>query len=719
MNKSLYKSILLATSAVSAGLMADSTIAQQGRGTSSLEEIIVTASRRTEGLQSIPASIAAVDAAILDQKGISNFSDVTQSIAGLYLAQSNGITNSSLSIRGVGTRGASATDPSVGVVVDGIYQLRPGAVFTELLDISRVEVLRGPQGTNFGKNTTSGVIAIHTADPDTEAFSGRLQGVVGNLDNAEVRGILNVPLVEGRLAARVSGYTARRDGHTKNVFLDEDTRNVDREGGRLKLLWNATDNLSIKLSAEYLNSKMRADQGLVEYGLRGLGTMGTRPYEDWYALLPNSPSPVPPPVSLGRAQQNFGDRTEDTVERYVLNVDWTIPNHILSSITGFEKIDTFLEYDFDFTTLDLFVITSRPETEVFTQELQLTSNLEGPLSYIVGAFYQTEDLVSETRMNGAVVSLSERDVDSQAIFGNVTYDINDRWRIIGGLRWTADEKANVGLTETFREWTYTAKLLYQLDDDKMLYFSHDKGFKSGGINRVAPGGDESLRIWQPEITYNYEVGIKSAWLDNRLRVNAALFHQTYEDYQVTTNVRVGDAPYIIVTNAAEVVSQGLEADFAAVITDRLTLDGSLAWIRSKYDEYQNAPCPTSTWPGCVNGAQDLSNKQLDNAPKLTFNIGAEYRHQLAKNNIEWFARADAAYRSSTNMEGMLINSRQSSYTLYNARLGLEAPDSWRLTLWGNNLTDKKYAMYGVREEGGLMLFQGLTRTYGLTLDWYF
>lgn len=682
-----------------------------------LEEIVVTASRRAQSLQSIPASIQAVTAAELDNRGITDFSDLKTAVSGLYLAQGSNLTDSALRIRGVGTRGNSPSDTSVGVIVDGVYQRRPGSVFTEMLDVNRIEVLRGPQGTNFGKNTTSGVIAIHTANPDVHEFSGRLQGIVGNLDAKEARGVINIPLVDGKLAARISGYTAERDGYTRNVTLNEDTRDVDRHGARLKVLWNATDHLSVTFTGEYQKQKSKLDRALVEYGVVRIGAGPEISYPEAYEQLGLGPAPA---ASLGRSYQNYSDSSKDRTERYVLNVNWDLGHHTLTSVTGFEKFETYYDYDRDSSTLPFQIMTTAPENDLLTQEFQLTSNRDGALSYVAGVFFQNEEVVSPTSINGNLVNNTKKDESAHAVFGNLTYDFNDKWTGVAGLRWSADEAKNVGFEKTFREVTYTAKLLYHIDADKMLYFTHDKGYKSGGINRAVPGGDESRRFWDPEVTYNYEVGLNSQWWDNRVRFNAALFHQVFDDYQVTTSVMVGDIANVLVTNAAEAFSQGLEFDFTAMVTDNLTLDGSVAWIRTEYDKYNNAPCPKPAGAECVNGAQDLSGKQMDNAPRTTFNVGAEYRDAVRDSHVEWFFRADAAYRSSTRMDTFLTaSSTQDSYTLVDARFGFEAPGEWKLTLWAKNLTDEKYAMMGSRNDDGLQMIKGLPRTYGLTADWHF
>ncbi len=203
--------------------------AQNERGRAVLEEITVTATRREAGLQSIPSSIAARTGAELEERGITSFQEVSESISGLTLDMPNYALNAAIYMRGIGTSGPTSV-PSVSTMIDGIYQVNPGLTFTELMDIERVEVLRGPQGTLFGKNSTAGAIRIFTKDPDVDQFSGKIQGVLGNLDATELRGLVNIPIIEGKLAARIAGYTSEREGFTENVLLGEDTQGYDREG---------------------------------------------------------------------------------------------------------------------------------------------------------------------------------------------------------------------------------------------------------------------------------------------------------------------------------------------------------------------------------------------------------------------------------------------------------------------------------------------------------
>lgn len=724
-----------------------------------LEEIVVSASRREGSLQDVAASISALGGNSLANRGITNFEDIKQMAAGLYLEMPTNSSSASIRIRGVGTAGNSGLDSSVGVVVDGVYQNFPGMAFTELMDIDRIEVLRGPQGTLFGRNTTAGVINIQTRNPETDAFSGHIQGVAGNLDNRELRGTLNIPLIVDKLAMRVSANTVERDGYSRNGFLGKDTFNQDREGARLKLLWHATDHLDVLWSSDYQNTKSRVDQNMTVYGhdniTQGLPFSG----QPWSVIAGLLGKPLPP-LEKRRAQEDVLGGAEDTLERHALTIDWSLPGHALKSVSAYEEVEMSSVQDRDQTVLDMSYLTVASAARVITQEVVLSSERDGPLSYLVGAFYQQEDLSTDVVMiDGAdAVALrggmvlpptlvtSPRENSSVAGFASVTYEFTDQLRLTGGVRYTEDTKDMAQIMQlpmpgsptvmptdnekTFREWTYSAKLQYDVAPDKMVYLAYDRGYKAGGFNAQNVGCilsdglasclTPSQLVFDPETTDSIEVGLKSEWLDGRLRLNGAVFYQTYDDFQVSQAML--DQGFVLISNAANVDSMGVELDLNAMLTDRLTLDASLAWVNSEYDEFENAPCTNPTHTGCVNGAQDLSGKRLDNAPKTTANIGLAYRAPLSNAlGLDWFARTDVSYRSDAYLHvAQDDRTRQGGYAIYNAMFGVETADGqWKVTLWGKNLGDKQYSQLGDSSLGGVRMIPGVTRTYGVTADWRF
>lgn len=728
----------------------------QGK-TMQLEEMVVTATRRDAGLQDVGASMNAIGGEDLDRRGITNFDSIKQAASGLYLEVPANSSSSSLRVRGVGTAGNTGIDPSVGVIVDGVYQMFPGTVFSELMDVERIEVLRGPQGTLFGRNTTAGVIQINTRDPQLDEVSGHVQGVVGNLNNRELRGTVNLPLVTDTLAVRISGNTVRRDGHNDNTYLDRDARGQDREGGRIKLLWRATDALDISLNSSVQTTDTTLTEGLIEYGNDNLLPSSHPLRGQSWSTLAGLLGKTLPDVSLGEAAQNYEGLGEDRTERHILTIDWDLPGHTLKSVSAYEEHDIFIAQDRDRTILDMSDLTADSGARVLTQELILSSEGDGAWSYLVGAFYQTEDLTTDivinngadytTLMGGFVIPstyvVSDRNNSSVAGFASTTYEFTDVLRGTLGVRYTEDTKEmrqqmEVPFTgtvvpmdskKTFREWTYAANLQYDIDEDKMVYVAYDVGFKSGGFNQqnvncILSGGtsgclsDDRLSF-DPETTDSLQLGLKSEWLDGRVRLNGALFYQTYEDYQVAEYLQ--EQAYLVVSNAAKVESKGIEFDLNAVLTDHLRLDASVTYADSRYDSFDSAPCSKPSQPGCVNGAQDLSGKRLDNAPRLTSNLSLTYQNSLPVEGWSWFVRGDAIYRSATNLYSVQDEGNdQGGYTLFNARLGIETDDGqWRATMWGNNLGDKEFAQTGISDLTGVMMIRGLTRTYGLTVDWHF
>lgn len=213
--------------------------------------------------------------------------------------------------------------------------------------------------------------------------------------------------------------------------------------------------------------------------------------------------------------------------------------------------------------------------------------------------------------------------------------------------------------------------------------------------------------------------MKSHWFDDTLRLNAALFLQTFEDYQVARSIP--DEAAVIISNAAEVEAKGIEADFSWLIGDYFTLSGNLAYVRTKYKKYEGAPCPTPVSVGCIDGVQNLSGKTLDNAPELTYSLAGEYRREVAASGgLEWFGTLEVVYKDDHNLFVLLpAETRQGSYHLANARLGFEVPGRWRASFWGRNLFDEEYLSWGELDTTGLRLIPGMPRTYGLTLDWFF
>lgn len=713
--------------------------------------IVVTATRRAEALQDVPLSVSAVRGETLRERGVQNFEEITDQIPGLYIEAPQGASSASIRIRGVGSQGFSSVDPSVGVLVDGVFQPRIGAVFTELQDIERVEVLRGPQGTLFGKNTTAGAIRIITAKPDTEEFSGRLQAVGGNFANAEVRGLVNVPLVEGLLGLRVSGFFAEREGFNDNLLLGTETRGFERSGGRAKLLFTPTENFSALYSGEFTSTDQSLDQGLVRYGTLDSSRAGANsgaPLETVAETLGQTLPEIGPFTREVFQDEQFA---EDEIARHILTLEGDVLGHSITSITAYETVESFLPADNDGTPLSITQITSAPETETFTQEIQIASPDDRRFRYLLGFWYQDEEIDSPTLVaDGADLATLEgrpqrppsevnSDIQNETIafFGNASFDLTEALTLSGGLRYTEVEKfQNQTISgfpviddreETFDQVSGNAELSYALPSGGIVYAAYDRGFKAGGFNRqevlafiLGPSFalPEERLTFDSETTDAYELGLKTSLWDGRLDLNIAAFYQTFDDFQVTSRFPPSST---IVQNAAQVDTTGIELEFNADLSDSVTLFGATTIMSAEYDDFTNAPAASvdSKSPAA---SQDLSGETLDNAPEFTANLGLEFQHVFPSlPSVEFTGLGLLNYRSEANLEPTLADDTiQDGYALFDARLGAGPVDgNWKLTLWGRNLFDEEYAVSAGRPSGhsdGLTLVQGLPRTYGVQLD---
>ncbi len=771
-----YRS-LSTTLAVIAALLPTSTLhAETERRSGSLEEVIVSAQHRSESIQDVAIGMTAISGDDLKQQGITTFEDLNKSVAGLHAESESGFASASIRIRGVGTAGFSIVDPSVGVLIDGIYQSRIGTAFTDLIDIERVEVLRGPQGTLFGKNTTAGVIKVETRRPDMDEFSAKLQATLGNLNHTELKSAINLPLLENQLAARLSAFSVERDGHNTNRVRDEDTRGADRYGWRAKLLFTPTENLDIYLIADQKSFSETLDRSLARYGtydnrratggvpspapIPGIDPQG-RPLPEVAAEQGKPLQPVTP--FSGVVFEDGSNDLDGTFDSATLHIDWQIPGHQLTSVSGYQVTDEPVWQDSDATELDLMNLFVHSTVRTKTQELRLAStDTEFSFDYVLGLFYQEETVNTgvtvydgadaaaiEARQQRENIPVSTRLFsESLAAFAHLTVPFGERWEGVLGLRHsTVDKTANSSLilrlppptsllvpefvplipnlSEDYAETTFTAKLKHYITPDHLVFLSLDRGFKTGGFNLenvtcpvdAATCLPEEQKQYDPELTHSAELGWKTEWLEQRLRLNGSLFYQTYEDFQV--NVANPRGSVAIVSNASDLTSSGLEIDLIAALSQRWQLNSSLAWIKATYDSYSNAPCATivSKTPGCT---QDLSGKQLDNSPEWTANIGLQYNRPLF-NTLDGYIRTDAVYRGGTYLLGTQAeDSYQAAYTVYALRFGvLHRDDTWKTEIWANNVTDEDYGIVASRPAlhiDGLNLVRGLPRTFGLTLE---
>ncbi|MDH2135187.1 TonB-dependent receptor [Sphingobium yanoikuyae] len=673
---------------------------QVERNDSGLDEIVVTAEKREENLQNVPIAVTAMTGETLTATGISNVEDLQFFVPGVS------ITNDSMAIiniRGIGTSAFGvATDPSTTVHYDGVYIARPTTSYQDMFDVERIEVLRGPQGVLFGRNSAGGTLNIVSKMPSRE-LSGTLGVTVGNYDKRTLSGTISGPLNDVA-RARFTLIKNDRAGIYRDVVTGRRYQNEDNFAGRMTLALEPADNLEIILRADA--SKDR------ETGYPSI--RGSYP-----AAFAAAGATIP-------TRRN--DVAFDTPPRYDVDA-WGVSSTIgyetdavaLKSITAWRQSKVVQVLDVDATDLFLRNIEFFERSRTFTQELQLLSNGDGALRWIVGAFYLNEKGKDEIRIlePGRALAIPESNTTNAfALFGQATYEIAERARLTAGLRYSYEKKdfafqvqmngaqADAGRTSaSWTAWTPKFGIDYDLTEDVMAYVSATRGFKSGGFQL----GDG--KPFLPEYLWSYEVGLKSTLLDRRLRANLSAFYYDYTNLQVVQYIN-GVAS---TTNAGQATVKGLEVELMAKPTERLSLSSTLAWLDARYDVY-------------FDQGTSLEGNRLPNAPEWNLTFGAEYSAPLGRLG-ELVLRADVAWRDAAffkpNNDPRYAGT---GTTLLNGRIAWQPGDKkWEVALYGRNLTNTRYASYkavgtdvtGVSNPDLPLTLYGEPRQYGIQLRHFF
>jgi len=713
-----------------------------------IEEVTVTATKRAENIQDVPIAISAFTADQIEMARLTNLDQIAPLTPGLFFGKFSE-TRPQVYIRGVGSRQFDVgSEGSVGVFVDEVYIGRFSAGLSGLSDIERIEVLKGPQGTLYGRNTIGGAINVITKKPSDELTIYAEAGV-GNFGYFEGQGAVSGPMVDDKLYGRMSMYYRSRDGYVKNLTTGTDHNALDQLGVRGKLLFTPSENLDISFTLDYNHADPSGGlQGEYVAGLPVLATGG----------------PLVPPLVTTPSRFDEFYNTDSELERdiYVatLRFDWGLSNAALTSITAYLDLDMMEARDLDSTSIDSIEHITHEESEQFTQEIRLASIPDGWLTFdnrvewIAGFYYLKEEPVRFENLRGgldSVFSMIAASIDaggppapiapgqmyidnflkvdvettSYALFGQATIDITDKFALTVGARYTDDEKKAVssGISNRNfvppiilpwqvnlkRSWsTFDPKVIlkYVWTDDVMTYFIYSQGFKSGGFQFAKFNPVEASEIFDPEDVETFEVGLKSTWFDQRLRANMNYFYYKYTDLQVPkTTTGAGGAPAITTLNAAHSTVQGFEFDGSLSITDELTLHAAYAYLDAVYDDY------------VFNDSLDFSGNDMVRSPRHTFSSTLEYARPVAnglfrmRGDVSWtdkyFFEAD---------EGLTPGTDQQDYWLINALASYEV-GSWVFSVWGKNLTDEVYRTTTLSFGAFTMEYLALPRTYGVSIGW--
>lgn len=663
---------------------------------SPLEEIVVTATRREERLQDIPVSVTALTGSTLRSSGVAKIDTLTQVVPGL--AGNREAATFRPVIRGVGSSGIMVGDEAnVATYIDGIYQGGTPFSYVDLVEIERVEVLRGPQGTVFGRNATGGLINIITPDPSFDA-RGRVSaqyGRIGDDANAiDVRAYFTGPVTDS-VAIDLAALYRKNGGYVQNLVGDNDYGDEKAITARSKLLFVPSDSAKIVLMGEYIDLQSEAltvqpfNNNSAARGIPG----AVLPTKAWQSSVTGDP----------RIPGRDGPFAEYKRHNLALRTQFDLGLINLETSSGYSFVRTTQSLDSDATNIFLGNTWFNAEAKTYSQELRLLSNSSDRFKWLVGAYafhLNGQMPLAQTGSSGPNTPVREVGLfpkvktTSYAGFAEGTYDIAKALFVTLGARYTWEERkfsqAVNGVTlpfapaeKTFSNWDYRASLRYELSEDANLYASYSTGFKSGVFNAAGTSPDPV----NPETVKALEAGIKMDPLP-WLRTNLSVYHYKYKDLQLAALDESG-LVYIL-QNAASSTIYGGELEITAAATDDLTLRASAAYVHGRYDSFVGAqtfvPQPQG---GNLVLPNDVSGNRLIRAPEWTFNLGFDWGHDVGGGRVGLYGNL---YYSSKIYYDFLNLFPQKSYALITAGVSWTTPDEkWRFSLTGQNLTNAKVA----------------------------
>jgi iron complex outermembrane receptor protein len=680
-----------------------------------LEEITVTAQRRDQSLQDGPIAISVLGSGDIERLNASDVRDLQFATPNLVVVSSNA-AQPFFGMRGISdTSRNPGYEQRVGVYVDGIWVGRSGASNQSVLDVQSIEVLRGPQGTLFGKNTVAGAISITTRKPGPD-FGGYLQAEAGNFGLWRGAGSINVPFTDN-LFGKLTFSAAQRDGFAEDVVTrGKEYDDRDEQAVRAQLLWQPGDATSVELSLDDFSNDYR--------GLIGESTVDAR-------------APKPFEVALdGRQDFELGN------DGIGLTVNHEFGNGFkLTSITGLRSETwSVVGADEDYTPQPIaFTDLTESDGDYLSQEVRLASPEGERFDYVVGLYYLDQDVTGRGTARVFAPALSpsapavyvnaayDADVETQqlALFAHGNFRFSDHWSLTGGLRYTDEEKDlgySISDTSTLftngtekdsrseSNWAPKISLNWTPGADLLVYASYGKAFKSGGWNTDFVNDLDALPF-DGEEAESIELGVKSTFAGDRVRLNAAVFDSTNSDFQVQSFVQLPNGGTVLtITNAAEVTSRGFEADLQWLATDWLRLWATYGYTDAEFDSFRN----------CGAGGADCTGNRPAAAPENSWSLGSELTFPLLGGEL--FVQGDYASRDEfySNPNNLPVTLNE-SLSLLNGRVGWNSPQgTWSVAAWGKNLTDEETQIWNTRSFLGIPRASYTEpRTYGLSVRWNF
>jgi len=675
-----------------------------------VQEIVVTAQRRAENLQNVPIAITAVSGDTLTQLGVTGTQNLDLVVPSLNIATLGG-GQALPRIRGVGsTAGTLGLENPVAVYVDDVYIAALSGALLALNDIEQVAVLKGPQGTLFGRNATGGLIQVATKAPVAD-FGGQVKLTRGNLDTwgADLFVTGGDDHVAGSLSAH---YLDQGKGFGRNLTTGNDVNKTEEFAVRGKVHLNLTETTRLKLSGDYFDNKsvtpaMRPSyDSLPVYGVRFTG-----------GKFDISATSDPKSTSEGGG----GSAT----------LEHEFPTVTLSSITAYRKTHFTLDLDADGGAVPILRFRAGTLQDQFSQELQLTSSNRGPLKWTAGLYYfrQTGHFSppSNATINaGAIVQVINANIETESVAGYLqgTYEVTPRLNVTLGARYTYERREASGTQVTTvagtslppqstagrsksSDPTWRMAADYRFSDDLMGYASYNRGIKSGGFNPASL----PFTPFDPERLDAFEIGFKANPLNHRLRINPSVFYYKYNNIQVSSFV--GNTTQLAIRNATAAEIYGMDVDMIANLTPEFTVSGGLALLHARFGDFPGAQIsvPNATGGNSITRG-NASGNTVPNSPKLTANIGANYEISMGSGKI----LLNAVYTYNSGYFAAEDNRlKQPGYSNVNASVSYTFSDQFTLEAWGRNLGNEAHALqFGATQfQDGIGMSQG--RTYGVSL----
>lgn len=681
-----------------------------------LEELVVTARKREQNLQAVGAGVSLLSGREIAQAQLRGADDLGSLIPALNVQASSGPSTSSFNIRGIGTRTFSpGVEPSVSTMLDGVVMGRSGMAFFDLVDVERVEVLRGPQGTLYGKNASGGVIHVITADPTTE-LEGRVSATAIEEHEYRLNGTVSGPITD-ELGFRLTGSIVDDGGYSKNAFEGTRVNGTENYNIRGKLLWNINEDAELLWISDYSESECECTL----LSIRGvLESPNRQSYLDQL-------SPVVPSAANQDVNNDQLTFSEIEASGHSLTLNWELENHVLTSITAYREWSSDGIVDLDNLPTNPIALSfpGPPSTDQdqFSQELRISSSPEDWGSYVLGAYYFEQEVDTASEVGTALfaplipltlrVSSTNVSIENVALFGEVNINIADNLELILGGRYTQDDisyatkavgtdnlvfppdgEASDSLDDS--DFSEKIALQWSLDDQRMIYASYVAGYKGPAFDTSLVARDSFV---QPETSDAFEAGLKSTWFDGRLVLNIAAFYAEYTDFQAEASVDENPDDLLpgnfLVVNAGEVTTKGLEMEFISRPTDDWALTGGIAYTDGTIEDFPRGNCSgAQRFRGeCPLGFQDLSGGELPYTPKWKLNLASYYTISTLEQPFNIILGANLRAQSDILYELSQDEfTRQDKYAIVDMSVALEGRDHpFKLTAFLKNVFDQNYA----------------------------